>query len=224
MTLARKSSVSRLLIGAAVIALATASGPALAAAEVDLAQATGAAPAAPTTPSTAAPSQTSPADVTAPAAPAAPAAEAPATVPPTAAETAAGAPSADGGEAMAQVQALPVAIQDVQVVGPWSEGERHGVWRGVMLHEPRDDARYRFFIQQIEEVGGAFQIKATTEVKEMASIDGAVVDYRADEPEEGDTTSLTLFFDIVPSDGEIAETYELHVFTGQPYTFGPASN
>lgn len=99
------------------------------------------------------------------------------------------------------------------------------MWRTVMLQVgPPEKESYRFFIQQLEKAVATTSILATTEIKEIPGIDGAIVGYRADEPSEEDTTSLTLFFDIVPSDGEISETYELHYFKDQPYTFGPATN
>ncbi|KQT48797.1 hypothetical protein ASG43_08075 [Aureimonas sp. Leaf454] len=127
-------------------------------------------------------------------------------------------------DAIKAVETLLTEIEDVQVVGPWTEGERNGVWRTVMMQVKGKEDVYRFFIQQLERVNGAQTILSTTEIKEVQSVNGAIVGYRADEPTEGETNSLTLFFDIVPSDGEIAETYELHFTKDSPYTFGPATN
>jgi hypothetical protein len=134
------------------------------------------------------------------------------------------APAAASDDAMKAVETLLTEIEDVQVVGPWTEGTRSGVWRTVMMQVKGKDDVYRFFIQQIERANGEQTILSTTEIKEVQGVKGAIVGYRADEPTEGETNSLTLFFDIVPSDGEIAETYELHFTKDAPYTFGPATN
>lgn len=183
-------------------------------------------PPAPYTP----PAATAPADgAVAPApAPAAPQAESetPATTSPAldAAATAT-APAAGAEAALAAVGTLPTGIEDVQVVGPWMDGDRSGVWRTIMMQVGTSEREsYRFYIQQIERTGETQGVIATTEITEMPGIDGAIVGYRAEEPSEEDPSGLTLFFDIVPSDGEIAETYELHFFKDQPYTFGPATN
>ena len=177
------------------------------------------APAPYTPPAAAAPAgAVAPAD--APAAPSQAETTVPAEVPAADAEAA---PADDG--VLAAIQALPTPIEDVQVVGPWSDGDKSGVWRTVMLQVgPPEKESYRFFIQQIDKSAGSTGVLSTTEIKEINSVNGAIVGYRADEPSEEDTTGLTLFFDIVPSDGEIAETYELHYFKDQPYTFGPATN
>lgn len=148
-------------------------------------------------------------------APAVPAGETPA-----AAEASAASPD----EVAAAVAALPVAVGDVQVVGPWVDGERRGVWRTVMTQDAGETAGNRFFLQRIEETDGGMSVAETTEVTEIAEIEGAVVGYRTDAPPEGQESTLTLFFDIVPLDGEISETYELFVTPGQPYRFGPATN
>ncbi|GGD25282.1 hypothetical protein [Aureimonas glaciei] len=178
-------------------------------------------PSAPAPAETTAPAETppepapglAPADAAAtPAAPAAPAATA-------------SAPTTTDDGVLAAVQALPLPIEDVQIVGPWTDGDKSGVWRTVMLQVgPPEKESYRFFIQQLEKSAATTNVLSTTEIKEIPGINGAIVGYRADEPTEGDTTGLTLFFDIVPSDGEISETYELHYFKDQPYTFGPATN
>ncbi|KQT60395.1 MULTISPECIES: hypothetical protein [unclassified Aureimonas] len=154
--------------------------------------------------------------------PAAAAPEAPAASPAPAAP--ADAPAAGPDEAAKSLETLAVEIEDVQVVAPWTEGQRSGVWRTVMMQVKGKDEVYRFFIQQLERTGAGQTILGTTEIKEIQTINGAVVGYRADEPTEGETNGLTLFFDIVPRDGEIAETYELHFTKDAPYVFGPATN
>jgi hypothetical protein len=176
-------------------------------------EAPAAAPAAPapyTPPAAAAPATETPAE--------APAAAEPATPP------AAAAPLVPDDVTMA-IANLPTAIEDVQVVGPWIDGAKSGVWRTVMLQVGTTEKEsYRFFVQQVEKVGGTSSVLVTTEIKEIPKLNGAIVGYRADEPSEEDATGLTLFFDMVPSDGEIAETYELHFQPDQTYTFGPATN
>lgn len=127
-------------------------------------------------------------------------------------------------KAKSAAEALSPQVQDVQIVGPWSDGTREGVWRTVMVQSQTDDSAFHFFVQQLEGAGSDLSLRATTEVVEINQIEGAVVGYRADEPSEEQPNSLTLFFDILPSDGEIAETYELHFFPGEPYSFGPATN
>ncbi|WAP68970.1 hypothetical protein [Jiella pelagia] len=149
------------------------------------------------------------------------------TMPNAAAET--GAPAAASSEApnpfTAAVEALSPLVQDVQVVGPWSEGDEHGVWRTVMVQPAGDDARPHFFIQQLDASGhDGLSLRSTAEITEIAELDGQIVGYRADDPNEVEPNSLSLFFEVVPSDGEISETYELHFAPGQPYIFGPASN
>lgn len=124
----------------------------------------------------------------------------------------------------AAVEGLAALIEDVQVVGPWSEGERQGVWRTVMVQSPADETAYHFFVQQLEGTGTDLSVRATTEITEINEVDGAIVGYRADEPGPEQPSGLTLFFDILPADGEIAETYELHFAPDVPYMFGPASN
>ncbi|HEY9058009.1 MAG TPA: hypothetical protein VIN77_12735 [Aurantimonas sp.] len=127
-------------------------------------------------------------------------------------------------KAKAAAEGLSPQVQDVQIVGPWSDGTVEGVWRTVMVQSQTDDSAFHFFVQQLEGAGSDLSVRATTEVAEINQIDGTVVGYRADEPSEEQPNSLTLFFDILPSDGEIAETYELHFFPGEPYSFGPATN
>ncbi|MDY8110367.1 hypothetical protein U0C82_14590 [Fulvimarina sp. 2208YS6-2-32] len=179
-------------------------------------------------------SQTAPADASGQQAPAG----APATTPdinsdtPTAeagesAEAAATSPSpvtvgADGVSAI--VGTLSPLIEDVQVVGPWTEGDRTGVWRAVMARDPADPAKSHFFIQQIAPSPSGAEIARSVRVEEVAALGGAVVGYSADQPTEGQENSLTLFFEIVPSDGEISETYELNVQTDGSYAFGTATN
>ena len=127
-------------------------------------------------------------------------------------------------DAGALVAALSPVIGDVQVMGEWRNGDHRGVWRTVMVQVPGETKGNRFFVQQIEETDKAMQVANTTEINEVAQVNGAVTGYRADEPTEGLENSLSLFFDIVPLDGEIADTYELFFTPNEPYTFGPASN
>lgn len=127
-------------------------------------------------------------------------------------------------EVMGAIANLSPIIGDVQIVGPWVEGDRNGVWRTIMTQALGETKGSRFFFQQVEERDGKPTVVASTEVTEIADVDGAIVGYRADAPAEGEESNLTLFFDIVPLDGEISETYELFVAPGQPYRFGPASN
>lgn len=158
---------------------------------------------------------------------------------PTPAEPQAGAPAAEpqagaaaapsGGQAAGQyaaaVESLSPLVQDVQVVGPWNDGDQSGVWRTVMVQPAGDDAKPHFFIQQLDASGhDGLSLRSTAEITEIATLDGQIVGYRADDPGEAQTNSLSLFFEFVPADGEISETYELHFTPGQPYIFGPASN
>jgi hypothetical protein len=192
--------------------------------EAPAAPATGA-PAPYTPPAAAAPAEAPAAPSAAPAETAPAPADAPAASPATPAAPATAEASPLNDSVLAAVQSLPTPIEDVQVVGPWTDGDKSGVWRTIMLQVgPPDKESYRFFIQQLEKSGAATTVLTTTEIKEVTAVNGAIVGYRADEPSEDDTTGLTLFFDIVPSDGEISETYELHYFKDQPYTFGPATN
>lgn len=130
--------------------------------------------------------------------------------------------AADGAAAM--LRAMSPLVADVQVVGPWSDGERMGIWRTVTLQPEGEGAGNRFFVQQIEEVDGAPAVSSSTEIVEIGELAGAVIAYRADPPSETQPELLTLFLDIVPLDGEVAETYELFFTTAEPYVFGPASN
>ncbi|NDV88172.1 hypothetical protein GTW51_15835 [Aurantimonas aggregata] len=141
-------------------------------------------------------------------------------------ETQAAAPSemTTGSAVTAAIDALSPLVEDVQIVGPWSEGTRQGVWRTVMVQSPADETGYHFFVQQLEGSGTDHIVRASTEITEINQVDGAIVGYRADEPSPGAPSGLTLFFDILPADGEIAETYELHFAPDAPYMFGPASN
>ncbi|MBP0615201.1 hypothetical protein [Jiella mangrovi] len=142
---------------------------------------------------------------------------------PAAAGTDAAAPSSS--EFASAIESLSPMVQDVQVVGPWSDGDAQGVWRTVMVQPAGNDAQTYFFIQQLEASGeGALAVRSSAEIPEIGKMDGQVVGYRADDPSDTEPNSLTLFFEVVPSDGEISETYELHYVPGQPYVFGPASN
>ena len=123
-----------------------------------------------------------------------------------------------------ELDQLSPYITDVQVLGPWADGESNGVWRTVLLQAAGDPDGNRFFVQQVQEVEGQLSVLSTTEIVEIAGLNGAIVNYRADEPSADAPSTLSLFLDIVPLDGEIAETYELFVTPGEPYTFGPASN
>ncbi|MAP18534.1 MAG: hypothetical protein CL626_05780 [Aurantimonas sp.] len=160
------------------------------------------------------------------AAAAAPAAEQAAPASPAATNQAAPAAPAAGGanDPAAAAEALSPLIEDVQIVGPWSDGDVQGVWRTIMVQSPADETDYHFFVQQLEGSGTNLTLRSSTEIRELNQIEGAVVGYRADEPSETEPNSLSLFFDLLPSDGEIAETYELHFFPDQPYMFGPATN
>lgn len=122
------------------------------------------------------------------------------------------------------IAALSPMIGDVQILGPWTQDDRHGIWRSVMTQPLEETTGNRFFVQQIEEKSGNNTVIASTEITEIASIEGAVVGYRADPPAAGQEKTLTIFFDIVPLDGEISESYELFFTPGEPYRFGPASN
>ncbi|WP_279479500.1 hypothetical protein [Aureimonas sp. SK2] len=156
----------------------------------------------------------------APAEPAAPAPEAPPAAPP----ASSAATVEQNADVMAAIAGLSPLIGDVQIVGPWADGERNGVWRTIMTQAMGETKGSRFFFQQVQEQDGKPVVIASTEVTEIAEVNGAIVGYRADAPAEGQESNLTLFFDIVPLDGEISETYELFVAPGQPYRFGPASN
>ncbi|WP_285294392.1 hypothetical protein [Aureimonas altamirensis] len=123
-----------------------------------------------------------------------------------------------------ELDQLSPYITDVQVLGPWADGESNGVWRTVLLQAAGDPDGNRFFVQQVREDEGQLSVLSTTEIVEIAGLNGAIVNYRADEPSADAPSTLSLFLDIVPLDGEIAETYELFVTPGEPYTFGPASN
>lgn len=159
----------------------------------------------------------------APAAPETPAAPAPAASAPTAPASSASTVEQNA-DVMAAIAGLSPLIGDVQIVGPWADGERNGVWRTIMTQAMGETKGSRFFFQQVQERDGRPVVIASTEVTEIAEVNGAIVGYRADAPAEGQESNLTLFFDIVPLDGEISETYELFVAPGQPYRFGPASN
>lgn len=180
---------------------------------------------------------TAPATTPAEPAPAAPAASPAPVAPGTAPDASQSAPAAPApspapaagsaernAEVMSAIAALSPIIGDVQIVGPWAVDGRNGVWRTIMTQALGETKGSRFFFQQVEERDGKPTVVSSTEVTEIAEVDGAIVGYRADAPAEGQESNLTLFFDIVPMDGEISETYELFVAPGQPYRFGPASN
>ncbi|WP_082529485.1 hypothetical protein [Aurantimonas sp. Leaf443] len=180
-------------------------------------------------PSLAAPAPATPAPPATPAVPDAPASpQAPApdaaqvTAPPVAAAPVPA--DVDAADARKTAEGLPASVEDVQIVASWSEGEDSGVWRTVMVRSASDPGKYRFFLQQLRVQDGRASLKSTEEVKEINMIEGAVVGYRADEPDPAAPSSLTLFFEIMPVDGEIPETYQLFYTPGEPYRFGPASN
>lgn len=165
-------------------------------------------------------------------------AQEPAASPPTGSEAgaAAEAPASEGADASAlaepdtsdaaarMLREMSPLVADVQIVGPWVDGERTGIWRTITLQPEGEGAGNRFFVQQIEAVDGAPAVSSSTEITEVGEIGGALISYRADAPSEGQPELLTLFLEIVPLDGEIAETYELFFTAGEPYVFGPASN
>lgn len=163
----------------------------------------------------------------APASPEAPTEAAP-SVAPSPGQTVPAASSVDtaqrNAEVLSAIANLAPMIGDVQIVGPWTDGDRHGVWRTIMTQTAGEATGSRFFVQQLEEKDGRASVSSSTEVTEIAALDGAIVGYRADPPAEGQESSLTLFFDVVPSDGEVSQTYELFVSPNEPYRFGPATN
>ncbi|MBO0662671.1 hypothetical protein LQ948_07710 [Jiella sp. MQZ9-1] len=113
----------------------------------------------------------------------------------------------------------------MQIVGPWTDGDLEGVWRTVMVQPSGNDAKMHFFVQQLQtDDDNGVSIRSTTEIPEIAQLKGQIVGYRADEPNEEEPNTLGLFFEVVPADGEVSETYELHFTPGQPYSFAPASN
>ncbi|MEX6507816.1 hypothetical protein [Jiella sp. M17.18] len=122
------------------------------------------------------------------------------------------------------VETLPVMIQDVQIVGPWKDGDKEGVWRTIIAQPDGDSGKSHFFIQQIETDGNEYKLLSTTEIKEISNVDGSILGYRADDPSDVDPNSLMLFFEIVPAGAQISETYELRFHPGKPYTFGPSTN
>ncbi|ALN73337.1 hypothetical protein [Aureimonas sp. AU20] len=125
---------------------------------------------------------------------------------------------------LSAIAGLDPLIGDVQLVGPWTDGDRHGVWRTVMTQPAQENGGNRFFVQQIEQSGDVSHVSSSIEVTEIAEVKGAVVGYRADPPAEGQESNLTLFFDILPLDGEVTDTYELFIAPNTPYRFGPATN
>ncbi|WP_062116510.1 hypothetical protein [Aureimonas sp. AU40] len=125
---------------------------------------------------------------------------------------------------LSAIAGLDPLIGDVQLVGPWTDGDRHGVWRTVMTQPAQENGGNRFFVQQIEQSGDTSHVSSSIEVTEIAEVKGAVVGYRADPPAEGQESNLTLFFDILPLDGEVTDTYELFIAPNTPYRFGPATN
>lgn len=137
-------------------------------------------------------------------------------------EAAAGPALAAGPEQVAEK--LSPMVEDVQVVGPWTNGGESGVWRTVMMKSPAGENRYHFFVQQLTGTDAELTLKASTEIAEINTVDGSIVGYRADEPSQEAPSGLTLFFDVLPSGAEIAETYEMHFFPDAPYDFGPATN
>ncbi|RFC66287.1 hypothetical protein DYI37_02220 [Fulvimarina endophytica] len=122
------------------------------------------------------------------------------------------------------VGTLSPLIEDVQILGPWIEGERNGVWRAVMARSPAQPTVSQFYLQQIAPSADGAQIVRSINVDEVGALGGAVVGYSADEPTEGQEGSLTVFFEIVPSDGEISETYQLNAQPDGSYEFGIATN
>ncbi|MCB8838520.1 hypothetical protein [Aurantimonas sp. VKM B-3413] len=122
------------------------------------------------------------------------------------------------------VEGLTPMVQDVQIVGPWTNGDRQGVWRTVIAQPSGENAKSHFFVQQIETKGTDYTVLSTTEITEISKVDGAILGYRADEPSDVDPNSLMLFFEIVPTGAELSETYELRFHPGQPYDFGPSTN
>ncbi len=152
---------------------------------------------------------------------------------PAPAEPASPPPAQGAGEAAAPQQSdasaamlaeLSPLVADVQIVGPFAEGERNGIWRTITLQPEGEGAGNRFFVQQIEAVDGTPAVSSSTEITEVGELGGALISYRADAPSEAQPELLTLFLEIVPLDGEIAETYELFFTASEPYVFGPASN
>lgn len=129
-----------------------------------------------------------------------------------------------GADPASAVAAISPFVGDVQVLGPWTDGDRRGLWRTAMVQSLSEVSGNRFFVQQIEIVNGEPTVSSTTEITEVGEVNGAVIGYRADEPSAEQPAQLTVFLDIVPLDGEIAETYELFFTAGERYVFGPASN
>ncbi|MCK5933198.1 MAG: hypothetical protein KAG89_13615 [Fulvimarina manganoxydans] len=132
--------------------------------------------------------------------------------------------SSDEGQAGSMISGLSPLIEDVQIVGPWDQDGTKGVWRTVMARDPADPSRSHFFLQQIAGAEGGATLVKTIEITEIGEMGGAVVGYRADEPSSDEPSGLSLFFEIVPRDGEISETYELHVQPDGSYDFGFATN
>lgn len=132
--------------------------------------------------------------------------------------------AARNAKVLSAIANLDPLVGDVQLVGPWTDGDRHGVWRTIMTQPAHETGGNRFFVQQIEQTGDTSRVSSSVEVTEVAEVKGAVVGYRADAPAEGQESNLTLFFDILPLDGEVTDTYELFIAPNTPYRFGPATN
>ncbi|KAA0970541.1 hypothetical protein FPY71_08550 [Aureimonas fodinaquatilis] len=124
----------------------------------------------------------------------------------------------------AEVISLSPYISDVQVLGPWTDSGKSGIWRTALLVSAGQPNGNRFFVQQVEEGPSDLTVLQTTEITEIAQLNGAIVGYRADEPTPDAPSTLSIFLDIVPLDAEIAETFELFISPDAAYRFGPASN
>lgn len=119
------------------------------------------------------------------------------------------------------VATLPGAIEDVRIGGSWEADGKSGSYRIVIVRVGSETVTARLFVQWIAYGdNGTPTVDKTVEIRELADLKVDVVDYTS----ESDADGLSVFLETLNPNGEVDESYELHLFSPTDYRFGPATN
>lgn len=129
--------------------------------------------------------------------------------------------AARGDELLDGVAALPAAIEDINIVGTFTEEDMAGAYRVVIARTPAEDSvTARLFVQRLLYADdGSAAVEKTIEITELADLQVDISDSSGEVNDDG----LSLFIDTVKA-GEAGELYELFLSGDGTYRFGPASN
>ena len=119
------------------------------------------------------------------------------------------------------LSALPGNIEDVRIVGSWSQSGQSGVYRVLVARSGGDMVTARLFLQWIvyDDDGGA-KVTNTVEIQEFARLNVDIVDFNS----SSDGTPLVINIQTLDPNGNADKNYVLTVNSPTQHTLAPASN